>query len=383
MDILKFNTAAIVGKTVLIAPLDWGLGHATRCIPIINALLKRENRVIIAATGSRKAILAETFPGLKMVELPDYEVRLSASPGRLNSKLLRQFPRLWFVIKQEKKWLDALCRTETIDLVISDNRYGLFHKSVHCIFITHQLFIISGFGNRADRWLMRFHFRLIGRFRECWVPDNADPEKSLAGRLSHPPETPAFPVTYLGLLSRFAGIAHSNVEEYAKTELLILLSGPEPQRTLLENVVIRQLVKEGISALLVRGLPHLEAVTPDSETPGDDSRLRVVNHLRATALALAISRAGTIVCRSGYSTLMDLIALRRSAVLIPTPGQPEQEYLAGYMEEKGWMSQQKQATCSLKELGAQELANPGKKQHALPEPGLVFFNGELPGLTLQ
>lgn len=383
MDIPKFNTVPISAKKVLVAPLDWGLGHATRCIPIISALLKRGNAVIIAATGGRKTILAAAFPGIPFVDLPDYNVRLSVSPDRFHSGLFRQLPRLWSVMRSEKKWLNEFCRTQSVDLIISDNRYGLYHKDIHCIFITHQLFIFSGFGNRIDRWLMHFHFRLIARFRECWVPDHAEAAKSMAGRLSHPPKTPPFPVAYLGLLSRFAGGGLTTSNGYAKTDVLVVLSGPEPQRSQAERIIVKQLSAFNGPALLVRGLPGREADSfPTDSAFGNNRQLRIVHHLPAAELRRAILAAGTIICRSGYSTLMDLVALRRTALLLPTPGQPEQEYLAAWMIKKGWMACRQQDSFSLAEI-LKSNGRTAESKAGMPEPEDLFFNGELPGLTLR
>ncbi len=393
MDIPKFNTASISGKKVLVAPLDWGLGHVTRCIPIVRALLQRGNTVIIAATGSRKALLALELPEVSIIGIPDYEIRLGKAGIRQIPELLRQLPKLISVIKRENSWLAGICLKEKIDLVISDNRYGLYHPDVHCIFITHQLFIRSGLGEWIDRRLMKLHFRLIGRFSECWIPDNANPELALAGRLSHPPLQPVFPVTYIGLLSRFAGNRHGTAERSSAAlpleadRLLILLSGPEPHRTTAETIIMRQLNLYQGPVTFVRGLPgeHGETGTDpvSGAEPGDGNNERkIVAHLDTKALELALMQAGRIICRSGYSSLMDLMALGRTATLVATPGQAEQEYLANHMKEKGWMELCPQSELSLTALtGGHSGSNSGNTNRRVP--AFFFFDGELPALTLR
>ncbi|HEY4154614.1 MAG TPA: glycosyltransferase [Puia sp.] len=310
---------------VLVSPLDWGLGHATRCIPIIHALKNRGVTVLIAASGPQMALLKGEFPALEFLEIPGYGIRYSGKKGGLIRGLLFRIPAILGSIRRENTWLKKLCRQRKIDLIISDNRYGLYHKDKYNVFITHQLFIQSGLGNLADRILLRLNRYFIRRFSECWIPDFQDPF-SLAGVLSHPPHLPSIPVKYAGILSRFI-----RAEKIFSNPLLILISGPEPQRTEFENRIFEELKNYEGSAVVLRGLPGI----PEQKI-FSNSRIRIYNHLASGPLNDCLNSSETVICRSGYSTLMDLARLRKKAILIPTPGQPEQEYLGRYLHEKKW-----------------------------------------------
>lgn len=299
------------------APLDWGLGHATRCFPLIRELQAQGANVWLAGEGPSAALLQEAFPELPMLNLQGYRVRYAKTKAGLVVKILMQIPGLLSTIKQENRWLKKIVATHQIDAVISDNRYGLYHKKIPCIFITHQLRIKLPFGNKTEGWLRQINYRYIQRFSGCWVPDyEAGP--GLAGELSHPAQKPRVPLTYIGPLSRFT---HTSIQE-AADHLLLLLSGPEPQRTILEEKLIAELVHLNASATLVRGLPGHSAILPST------NMIRIYNHLPAAALGEELQKASIVICRSGYSTLMDLATLGKKSILVPTPGQSEQEYLA-------------------------------------------------------
>ena len=206
--------------------------------------------------------------------------------------------------------------------MISDNRFGLYHTGLPSVFITHQLSIKTGMGRLADQWLQRFNYQYINRFSECWVPDAAG-ENNLGGELSHPARFPATTVKYLGHLSRFRGSL-----EQASPHILVLVSGPEPQRTILENLLLPQLESLKTAVILVRGLPGQAAEIKAS------ANLVVYNHLPAEELQQKILQASLVIGRCGYSTVMDLAALQKKSILIPTPAQTEQEYLAKHVMEK-------------------------------------------------
>ncbi|HTR30147.1 MAG TPA: glycosyltransferase [Puia sp.] len=227
-------------------------------------------------------------------------------------------------IKRENWWLRRFIQQEGLDLVISDNRFGLYGRGVFSVFMTHQLAIRSSFGGVVDGWLRRMNYNFIRRFSVCWVPDVEGPD-NLAGKLSHPARMPAVPVRYIGWLSRLGPVA----PEGDLVDLLILLSGPEPQRTILERLLLAQLSGEMGKIVLVRGLP--DGGVPAQAPAG----VRVYDYLRANDLERLICRSRLIVTRSGYSTVMDLAQLGKRAIFVPTPGQPEQEYLGRYLEEKG------------------------------------------------
>jgi UDP:flavonoid glycosyltransferase YjiC (YdhE family) len=318
--------------SILVAPLDWGLGHATRCIPIIRELLRRGVRVIIASSGSQRALLEMEFPGLEYLDIPGYEIRLQ-SGFLLQWGLILRIPSVLRQIRRENQWLSALMGKMEIQGVISDNRYGLYHENLPSVFITHQLYVQSGLGflKRTGEWIdrkiMNWNYRFIKKFSICWVPDY-EFDFGVAGKLSHPPQLPPVPVRYIGTLSRFQMLEKGII----KNPLLVLVSGPEPQRTVFEENIFRQLVSYPRSAIVVRGLPGAEI-----SIPFISSEVRIYNHLPAKDLHRLMTDSETIITRGGYSTIMDLVQLKKSAILIPTPGQTEQEYLGHFLHEKKWM----------------------------------------------
>jgi uncharacterized protein (TIGR00661 family) len=309
-------------QTVLVAPLDWGLGHATRCIPLINALVANGYTVLLAAEGAQAHLLQQEFPQLTLLPLAGYRVRYAKTRLGLALNLIQQLPRLRQQIREEHDWLEQVIDTHQIDLVISDNRYGLYSKKVSCIFITHQLTIKAPFA-WLENLLQRINYRFINRFTACWVPDMEE-AANIAGILSHPKKMPAIPVLYLGVLSRFAPGAVEKKYDYC-----ILLSGPEPQRSLLENTFIKDLPKVSGTCLLVRGKPG------STEQLSIAPHVTVVNHLPGPELETAIRQSAYVISRSGYSTVMELLAMHKKAILIPTPGQTEQEYLAQRLQSAG------------------------------------------------
>ena len=336
MSILKKNINNLPPtKRVLVAPLDWGLGHATRSILIIRELLEQGFEVMLAAEKGGAALLNTEFPQLEILPLKGYRVTYSKNEKFFFFKMLLQGPTILRSIHYEHKWLSAVIKKYAIDIVISDNRFGFFNKNVHNIFITHQLYIKTG-NSFSERIAQKINYRYINKFDECWVPDEAG-EKNLGGVLSHPELMPRIPVKYIGVLSRFEKYT---TEQYI--DLLIMLSGPEPQRTLFENILLRQLKTVDLKIVLVRGLP-----TGKSIESGMSDNVKIFNHLAGTALNELILSSKVIVARSGYTTVMELAALNRKAILIPTPGQTEQEYIANYLSDKNYCTTSSQKSFSL------------------------------------
>ncbi len=308
-------------RKILIAPLDWGLGHATRCIPIIRALNANGYEVIAAAEGPQAHLLQTEFPSLKILPLPGYRIRYSKSKWGLPFRLLMQLPRLRNIIKKENHWLNRAISEHHIDLVISDNRYGLYSKKIPCIFITHQLTIKAPF-EWLEKVIQRINYSYINQYNDCWVPDVAG-EVNAAGVLSHPLILPRTEVHYIGLLSRFQ--LHPVTKKYDYT---ILLSGPEPQRTLLENKLLAELPGVKGNILLVRGKPGSAEIIQSAD------HIEIQNHLPGFALQEVLLQSEYIISRSGYSTVMELLSLQKKSILIPTPGQTEQEYLAKKLQSE-------------------------------------------------
>jgi len=311
---------------VLIAPLDWGLGHATRCLPIIYELLRKGCEVCVACNERQAHLMRTEVPDAQIIPLPGYNFRYSKL-GALNKlATIFQVPKILIAIKREHRWLRDVFKKESFDLIISDNRYGFYNQTAYSVFITHQLQIQVPGNKWLQRILQKWNYYFINRFNECWIPD-FKVEPNLAGELSHPEVLPKIVVRYIGLLSRFENIV---VSTRKPVDILILISGPEPQRTVLEEKIIDQLQKIKRSAIVVRGLPEMKDVRKSF------NNISFFNHLPAQELNELMSNAQVVISRSGYSTVMDIIQLGKKSILVPTPGQTEQEYLAAYLMQKKW-----------------------------------------------
>ncbi|MFH0766177.1 MAG: glycosyltransferase [Calditrichota bacterium] len=303
-------------KTILVAPLDWGLGHATQCVPIIRILQEQNGRVIIGGAGNSLTLLRQEFPHLEWVSLPAYNIRYSRS-GPMALTLARQLPKLVLTARCEHALLPQLITQMGIDAIISNTRFGLWTDSLPCVYITHQLRILTPPGLGIFSPLFSYlHQFAVHRYTDLWIPDFAG-DDNLSGRLAHYP-TPPKHAHYIGLLSRF----RPRPEAPQSWDGLILLSGPEPQRTILERIIESQLEETDKTVLMVRGLPDFRR---EKEVRGN---LTVVNHLAADELNAAMAQTRVTVARSGYSTIMDLATVGGKAVFVPTPGQTEQGYLA-------------------------------------------------------
>jgi uncharacterized protein (TIGR00661 family) len=329
----------VVRPRILIAPLDWGLGHATRCIPIIKELIYLDCEVYVAADKQILALLKKEFPHVVFLLLKGYKIKYSRNKNNFASTLFLQLPKITGAIVYEKFWVKNAVRKYKIDAVISDNRFGLYHRKIPCIYITHQLFIETG--NYISSFLAtKMHSFFIKKYAKCWVPDYE--ENGLAGRLSHPRRVLSN-VSYIGPLSRLQLLP--GVEP--KYELFVSISGPEPQRTIFEKIVLKQLKNFKSSALVTRGLPAEE-----KEFIFDNKLVTISNHLSSPQMNLALQQSKQVICRSGYTTIMDLVNLKKSAVLVPTPGQKEQEYLAAFLCEKKYFNCVKQEDISLDKIAA-------------------------------
>lgn len=324
-------------KKILICPLDWGLGHAARCVPIINALIDLEHEVIVAADNAPLHFLKTTFPQLQFVQLPGYTIRYTTN-GCMNFKILSQMPGFLKSIKKEHQLLQRIIDEHQIELVISDNRYGLWTKKIPTVFITHQLFIQASFGKK---WLNKINHHFIQKFTECWVPDTEN-EANLSGNLSHTRKLNVLPTFFIGALSRFSSKELSSEQKY---DAFVIISGPEPQRTVFESLVAKQAKKTALKLVVVRGLPSENIIPAYLQS----ENIEVHNHLPTELFLEKIGQSNLVIFRAGYSTIMDLAVLGKKAVLVPTPGQTEQEYLAKYHVEKQHFFTQTQQEFDLEE----------------------------------
>jgi uncharacterized protein (TIGR00661 family) len=296
--------------------LNWGIGHATRCIPIINQLLKLNFNPIIASDGDALLLLQKEFPFIKTIELPSYHIQYPKNGKFLKWKLLLDSLRIIRAIRKEKKKTQEIVAQENISGIISDNRYGVYSKGIPSVFITHQLTVLSGNTSFISSKIQQ---KLIQKFDECWIPD-IDLELNFSGNLSKSKNV--INSKYLGLLSRF-----KKEQLEIKYDLLVLLSGVETARKRLEVKLTQQLSSYNGTVLFVKG--QLEE-NQKHKVIGNST---YVNFLLSHELEKAINGSKLIIARSGYSTIMDLAILEKKAFFIPTTGQYEQEYLASYLEE--------------------------------------------------
>ena len=355
-------------KVVLIAALDWGLGHATRCIPLIRYMIQLDFEVIIAAEGAQAALLRQEFPGLRMVLLKGYRLKYGRSESGTLVKILAQIPKILTAIKSEKRWLAGFLRNNQVDFIISDNRYGFRHPEVPSAFITHQLRIKSPWGRLSEKILRQLNYRFIRKFDECWIPDYPG-EENLGGELSHPSRLPPVPVKYLGALTRF-----QNTGGRQTNDLLILLSGPEPQRSILEDIMLEELKDYTGKAVLLRGLPGGRHPLPEGRhSLPDFAGIRFYNHLPTHRLNELINESAVVLSRPGYTTVMDMAALGKKCIFIPTPGQTEQQYLAETLGRKSYCLYFKQEVFSLKQA-LEEIRTAGLQPFGLPETGGGFMD---------
>lgn len=311
------------GKRILVAPLDWGLGHTTRCIPLIRGLEARGHSVIVAGNEQQLSFIKNINANIETVFLDGYNIIYSASdnPGWVSNAML--LPRLYRAVNTEHAWLQHNLSQLNVNGVISDNRYGLYHSDVPSVIITHQLEVQTGIGGKMNRGLQRLHYKYLAKFSGIWVPDIAG-KNGLAGRLSHPDHH--LPGThYIGLLSQFNEIPGRGCGSH----LLILLSGPEPQRSILDDRLWEQAQAYEGKVIFISG-------TTDAKPRKAPSHITWYNRLGGNELATLIKDASAVVCRSGYSTIMDLARLQKKGILVPTPGQTEQEYLARHLHKLGF-----------------------------------------------
>jgi len=305
--------------SILVCPLNWGLGHASRDIPIIRTLLEGGYRVIVAGDQSVIDLIRSEFPDIETEPLPGKKISYSKRNSQ-TIHLLLQLPSALFWVWREKKLTDKLVKKYNPECIISDNRYGVRHPKVNSIIITHQLMLKLP---KSLKWFEKpvniLIKRLVSRFNCCLIPDNPLPN-SLAGDLVHKYPLPKN-ARFIGPISRFM-FEYPHYQTDDKYDLLVIISGPEPQRTILQQKLTEKILSEDLNCLMITGTLN------DNDTPKSLKNIKFVPHLESYILAEYIKNTPIIVSRAGYSTIMDLWHLKKNAILIPTPGQSEQEYLA-------------------------------------------------------
>jgi uncharacterized protein (TIGR00661 family) len=306
-------------KNILVAPLNWGIGHATRCIPIIRALIENNFNPILASDGIALQMLQKEFPNLQSLELPSYQIEYAKNGKNFKWKMFKNSPKMISAILEEKKIVKNWISEHNLSGIISDNRLGVRSKKVASVFITHQLNVLTG----NTSWITsKLHQKIIKKFDECWVPDFKE-KPNLTGKLGHLKNL-KLNLKYIGPLSRLEKKVLPK-----KYDLMVILSGPEPQRTMLEENLKPEVLKFDGNVIFIKGI--IEKEQKNSEL----KNVKFYNFMNSTELEKAFNESEIVLCRSGYTTIMDLAKLEKKAFFIPTPGQYEQEYLAKKLKRNG------------------------------------------------
>lgn len=324
-------------KNILVAPVFWGLGHATRCIPIIRQLLNFNFNVILASDDAALHLLQKEFPNLEAIELPGYHIRYPKKGYFFKLKLISQLSTILKSVRQEHKKLKEFLEEKNIHGIISDGRLGLYSDKFPSVYVTHQLQLYTGKTTFISSW---YHRKLMEKFDAIWIPDSINPVVGLSGKLGHPKKLPEN-AKYIGPLSRF------HKRDLPKTiDYLVILSGPEPQRSMLEKVMIKELQDSAKKIVLVQGKIEAE------QTRRKIGNIEIVNYMSSEELEQNLNQCEYVISRSGYSTIMDLARLEKKAFFIPTPGQYEQLYLSKRLKHLGLVY-----SCQQHEFKAEKLKN--------------------------
>lgn len=306
-------------KKILVAPLNWGLGHATRCIPIIEALENNGYTPIIASDGVALQMLQKEFPHLQSLELPSYHIEYAKNGAFFKWKMIKNSPKMIEAILQEKKTIRQWIDEYDIAGIISDNRLGVYSKKIPSVFITHQLNVLTG----NTTWISsKVHQHIIKKFNQCWIPD-VETKPNLSGKLGHL-ENPEENIKYIGPLSRL----HRKPTD-KKYDLMVILSGPEPQRGMLEAQLTQEMGQFKGKVVFIKG-----KIEPEQKIE-QTGNVTYYNFMNTEELENTFNESEIVLCRSGYTTIMDLAQLGKKAFFIPTPGQYEQEYLAKKLKKEG------------------------------------------------
>lgn len=309
----------ITNKKILVAPLDWGLGHAARSVPLIKVLCSK-NDVIIACGPSAYGFLQKELPDLEIIKIDDWRIRYPKHKINFFT-ILGWIPVMLRNSIHEHRLVKRIIRSRGIDCIVSDNRYGLLYKGLECYIITHQVYpkMPRGFGflENLGGWMFK---KYLSRFNKVLIPD-FERGDNLSGSLAADRDLPPEKFVRIGILSRF-NRSQAGTPAFHQIPVLVLMSGQENQRTVLENKIIAALDGLELNVLFVRG------VGESRPTIANTKNITFRNLLSGNELRDALMAAELIICRAGYSTLCDVVALKKRAVIIPTPGQTEQEYLA-------------------------------------------------------
>ncbi len=321
--------------TILFPVLNWGLGHASRSSHVIRYLLEKGHRVIPASDGTAHMYLQQRFPSLKVHRLPALTIRYPYHNAILNTGLQSMHLLQSFI--RDKEAMRQLVREAKADIVLSDHRLAAAIPGCFNIILMHQINIPLSWGLAMPANAITRYF--LVKYHEIWIPDT--PERLLSGQLSR---IKSSKVRFIGPLSHFAGMAPIPSQDKAHWDVLVILSGPEPQRTYFEEALMHHLQGSGLKTLIVQGLPDKNQ--PSTLRQCRDN-IHCIPFLSPGQLLPLILESRYLIARSGYSTIMDLITLGRTALLVPTPGQPEQNYLAMHLLKNGRFVFQKQSELNI------------------------------------
>lgn len=337
-----------VPNKIIIAPLNWGWGHATRCIPIIKEVEQLGLVPVIASDGDALQFLQKEFPKVEVLKLPSYNIKY----GKyfLWSMFLNS-PSILNGIYKEHQVLKKYVASHKTSIfgIVSDNRLGVYVNNVDSVYLTHQLNIRAGW---FSFWVNKFHHYFIKKHKECWIPDEQG--SLLSGDLS---KSTKLKTRYIGILSRFK---QQNIP--IVYDVMILLSGIASQRNELELKIASEITKIKGRVLLVRG-------TFEPSKYKYSKQVKVVDYLLSNELETAINSSDVVITRSGYSSVMDMAVMKKKVLYIPTPGQTEQEYLATYLEEK-----KRASFCHQKEFSVEELVKTKNVDPVVLQPDQHLIN---------
>ena len=395
---------------VLVAPLDWGLGHATRCVPVVREFLRAGAEVELAVVKANANFFREVFPELRQRLAPSYNIVYPKHGYNMALWLLKNSMHLNSVMRYEHHFAEEMVERHGYDVLFSDNRFAFYSKNALSIYMTHQRRIAFPRAFAAfERIGVMWHANIMRKFDEVWVPD-LEIYPGYAGSLSHSGATPGDkPMRYVGTLSRFSDwdagenagnalgnalgkaptpvdlerdvdlmsvsefMAHSANVEWnavprvralgkqasgmrAAYKVVAVVSGVEPARTQFEQQLREALQQISGQHMMILGKPSVEQKT------WTEGNIEFHTHLATNDFAEAVKRADFVVSRGGYSTVMDMAELGAKCIFVPTPGQFEQIVLARDLSKAGYAVE-----IPADELSAETLAGAFEKSVKMPK----------------
>ena len=321
-------------KNILICPLEWGLGHAGRMIPLAVKLSRMGHNLMIGSGPEHIAFFQKETDGLKYINFRGFRIKYSAWMPQYIIILLN-IPILIYHIIREHYYLKGIIKKHSVDIVISDSRPGLWNRRIITVFVSHIPGIPMPHGlkiiQKAGFIIGRF---ILNRYNYFFIPDLPG-DINLSGSLSHGVRLTSN-ARFIGLLSRFSGSVNNRANNVLPGTCTVILSGPEPQRTILRRHAEEFLLSKKYIVRVLGGKPEGPLKT------NVKGNIEYISHLTSEEMGKVIRMSELIITRSGYTTLMELVTLGKSALIVPTPGQPEQEYLAVYLGGKGWFLAERQ-----------------------------------------